>query len=193
MTTVMFTLEGTATILLYVAAQQTTSPETAAVQEWALWLLFLPIFMPITRFVYDGIFINVIIACCRKKFTLKMAIISGAIILLSIPSFLFNAFKIVCPGLETYSSSKAIGSSVMVVNDVDKQLEARKQKTVTVTVTRSQRSDDRNNEDGGGGGEGGGRGGGGGRVAMPMVAMVAVGRRWSTQQTCSTYCTCCTT
>jgi hypothetical protein len=117
----VFTFEGTATILTYVAAQPTTSAATAAAAEqWALWLLLLPVFMPMTQFLYDGLVVTVIVACCRNKFTVKMFIIWCAIISLSVPSFLARAFGCVCPGLTTFSSSKAIGASVMVINDAEK-------------------------------------------------------------------------
>jgi hypothetical protein len=159
----MFTFEGTATILTYVAAQSTTSAATAAsAQSWALWLLLLPVFMPMTQFVYDGVVVSVIVACCRNKFSLKMAIILCAIIFsLSIPSFLARAFGCVCPGLTTFSSSKTIGASVMVINDAEKQIKARKQGAVVIGQGAGDGDGKGDGGDGDGGDDDGGDGGDG--------------------------------
>jgi hypothetical protein len=159
MTIVMFSFEGAATILVYMAAQATTSPETAAVaQDWAFNLLLFPVFMPMCQFLYDGIIVTVIVSCWRKKFTLKILIIWTSIICLSIPSFLARAFGHICPGLSTFSSSNVIGASVMFINDAEKQIKAQRQKPKP--AGNGDGGDGVDEGDGGGAGDGGGGDGG---------------------------------
>ena len=45
----------------------------------------LPVFVPIIQKVYDGLIVNIIVNCCRKKFSLKNFVNASIVLLLNLP------------------------------------------------------------------------------------------------------------
>ena len=50
------------------------------------WLLLGPVFFPVMMKGYDGVFVNVVTHCCRKKFDPVTTIVTALVFLLALPA-----------------------------------------------------------------------------------------------------------
>ena len=72
-------VEGSAAILLWCQAQGIIGEgDTALIQTIVFALLMIPVFVPILQKVYDGLVVNIVVNCCRKKFNPQAA--AGALV-----------------------------------------------------------------------------------------------------------------
>ena len=94
--TVQFFFEAIAVLLVFAASQQGASGESMLLVA-PFYLLLTPVFLPILQKVYDGIVINIITACCRKKFDCHAACAKLAILVLAMPSLIATFFGLGVP------------------------------------------------------------------------------------------------
>jgi len=87
--TAQFFCEAASVLLVFAASQQGTDADAdAALLVAPFYLLLLPVFLPILQKAYDGLFVNIVTACCRKRFDARAACAKVVILLLAVPSFL---------------------------------------------------------------------------------------------------------
>ena len=58
------------------------------VQSVAFWLTLSAIFFPVVQKAYDGIVVNLIVNCCRKKFSCAAACATVSALMCAIPAML---------------------------------------------------------------------------------------------------------
>jgi len=125
-----FISEGISSVLLFYAAQQGASGETVdQIHLLAFVLLLLPVFFPVLQKFYDGVIVNLILNCVRKKFNPRTAMPTLTIMCLSIPAFIAKAFGAGGSGFNAASLSRTVKS---LTADAKKQKDAKKGATVKV-------------------------------------------------------------
>jgi hypothetical protein len=125
-----FVSEGISSVLLFYAAQNGASDEEIAqIQLLAFLLLLLPVFLPVMQKVYDGVVVNIILNCVRKKFNPQAALASMTILCLAIPAFAAKAFGV---GGGGFNAAKLSGTVKSLTADAKKQKDAKKGATITV-------------------------------------------------------------
>ena len=165
-----FVLEGINVLMTFIAAQDGVSQETGSVlTELPLYLILVPVFLPVIQKCYDSIFVNIIVNCSSKKFNPRAALVAGTIFVLSIPAFLMKAFGM-ATGAQHFNAAKLSSSAKAAIESTKARAKGQ-----IVTVTRVVRrrvdangnilapgeslgqhrdDDDDDNEDEGPGGEG---------------------------------------
>jgi len=129
-----FGSEGFSSLLLLIAGETGNPEVTDAAFQITFWLLLGPVFYPVLMKAYDGVFVQIVNNCCRKKFNAQAAATAGCILLLTIPAFLGRAFGVKVGGGGTKQMAASGGSCKGLVNDLFRAKNARKAGKKRVSV-----------------------------------------------------------
>ena len=102
------------------------------------YLLLGPVFYPVLQKLYDGVFVSIIVNCCRKKFDANVAAATALTVLLALPAFLVRLTGFGGGGAGAASLAARMGGTTKsLLAEAKKQRQARKQATVKMQPTCS--------------------------------------------------------
>ena len=81
-----------AALLLLIAQHVADAAFSTAVAIVTFFLLLAPVFIPVAMKAYDGIFVNIVLNCCRKKFDFTNSLALFLVFLTSIPGTVARFF-----------------------------------------------------------------------------------------------------
>jgi len=85
-----YVTEGVSTTLLLISTQLEDNTASTALQLTSLLLTFLPIVYPMMMKFYDGVVVNLIVNCYRKKFNPQTAFVTITVMLMAVPRFVMK-------------------------------------------------------------------------------------------------------
>lgn len=120
-----YVTEGVSTLLLLTSSQVSDRP-AADLRQVAFWFSFLPISYMMLMKLYDGVVVNIIINCCRKKFNLQTACVTLSVMVLALPRFIYRVASGGAAGSDGLTSADQLGRSVKATAaDAQKQRAAK--------------------------------------------------------------------
>lgn len=138
-----FLVEGGTTLLLFLMAQSGASEEEKQQgMLLAFMLMLLPVFLPVLQKVYDGVIVNLVINCCRKKFNAAAACTAMLVCILAIPAVVGKMLG--CKG--SFNAAKLTTTARTLVADAKRHRDA-KASTVKVKRVVRRKKKDANSDD----------------------------------------------